>query len=472
MNRRIFIITFLILHFTFFIGLSAQDTWINTYQPFGDVDYYPEDIVVCSDSGYAVNGYYSYYDPEFGIDEQWGFLIKVDTDGNFEWAKRDMVSFLSQTRSNAFVETSDGGFISIGWNNVNINYIIKRDSWGNKIWENEYDFGVNSMCNSADGNIVLGGRYNGIGLRKIDNDGNEIWTKSFQINENYAVSNSVIQTNDGGYALTGYGYFDDDSHSDIFVIRADSNGDSLWARIYDGYETEGKSITEDSDGNLMIAGELDDSNSIVGFLWYLDEDGNTLWTQEVESSVGYSHYSVLSIPNGSFTTICQTSSGAKLYNYDVNYFLNWDNVFTGWSGRGDKPIRILQNIGYICCLERVGGIMEDNIGIAKTDSQGQVVSIDEFEIPNINDISLTNYPNPFNPETKIIFNLPATIENPIIEIFNIKGERVRTINYQNQIPIVWDGTDKFRNQVSSGIYLYRLKTNNFVSKVKKMTLLK
>ena len=261
--------------------------------------------------------------------------------------------------------------------------------------------------------------------------------------------------------------------ADVIVLKTDSNGDSLWTRTFDGYGyfDKGKSITEDSNGNIMIAGELCNPNT-VGFLWYLDEDGNTIWTQEVESSVGYSHYSVLSILDGSFTTICQTSSGAKLYNYDINYNLNWDNTFTGWSGRGDKPIRILQNFGYICCLERVGGIFEDNIGIAKTDLQGQVVSSDEVEIPIINELTLTNFPNPFNPETNISFNLPVNIENPIIEIFNIKGEKIRTINYQNQMPIIWDGTDNHHNQVSSGIYLYRLKSDNFLSKVKKMTLLK
>ncbi len=100
-----------------------------------------------------------------------------------------------------------------------------------------------------------------------------------------------------------------------------------------------------------------------------------------------------------------------------------------------------------------------------------IANEDNFAVNNER-FKLSNYPNPFNSETKISFNLPATIKNLIIEIFNIKGEKIRTINCQNQIPIIWDGTDNFRNQVSSGVYLYRLKANNFVSKTKKMTLLK
>jgi len=48
------------------------------------------DIIQCHDGGYAVNGYYMNYPDEF-TDELWSFIMKVDADGNFEWAKRDSV---------------------------------------------------------------------------------------------------------------------------------------------------------------------------------------------------------------------------------------------------------------------------------------------------------------------------------------------------------------------------------------------
>jgi hypothetical protein len=469
MNRRIFFISaFCFLLFAY--GLSAQDTWIQTYQPFGDVNYFPEDIVVCQDGGYAVNGYYFYTDGMFF--EEFGFIIKTDSDGNLLWADLDIVASMVRTRSNAFVETSNGDFISIGWNDFNANYIAKRDSEGNLLWAEQYDFETNSMCKTIDDQIIIGGNLGSIALRKIDNDGNEIWTKSYQMNENYSVCKSIIQTIDEGYLLTGYGYFENQNTSDILVMKTDSNGDSLWTRTYDGYGyfDFGKSVAEDLNGNIMIAGQLGNPNTI-GFLWYLDENGNTIWTQEVNNSIGYSHYSVLSIPNGSFTTICQTSLGSKLYNYDTNYYINWNNVFTGWSGRGDKPIRLLQNIGYIYCLERVGGNSVDNIGIAKTDSQGNVTAIDTFELSKPTN-NISNFPNPFNPETTISFNLTHNIENARIEIFNVKGEKIKVINCQNQTPIIWDGTDNNRNPVSSGVYLYRIKTDEGVSISKKMLLLK
>jgi len=79
MNRRIFILfvfCFLLLAF----GLFAQNTWIHTYNPFNpDLLWNVEDVIQCSDGGYAVNGSY--------VDEYtyaYGFVLKTDSEGNFE----------------------------------------------------------------------------------------------------------------------------------------------------------------------------------------------------------------------------------------------------------------------------------------------------------------------------------------------------------------------------------------------------
>jgi hypothetical protein len=98
--------------------------------------------------------------------------------------------------------------------------------------------------------------------------------------------------------------------------------------------------------------------------------------------------------------------------------------------------------------------------------------INDYSIQNIIDCKFHNYPNPFNPQTTISYDLPDNIENPIIEIFNIKGEKVRSFNCQNQMPIIWDGIDNYQNQVSSGVYLYRIKSDEGVLITNKMLLLK
>ena len=92
-------------------------------------------------------------------------------------------------------------------------------------------------------------------------------------------------------------------------------------------------------------------------------------------------------------------------------------------------------------------------------------------------ISLSNYPNPFNPETTISFDLTAEdTENAELVIYNLKGQNIRTFSNLQiaQSPnqqIVWNGIDEKNQPVSSGVYFYKLKTGN-VEISKKMLLMK
>ncbi|MBT7039190.1 MAG: T9SS type A sorting domain-containing protein, partial [Bacteroidetes bacterium] len=440
-----------------------------------DVDYYPEDIVVCQDGGYAVNGYYYYYNPEFQIEEQWGFLMKTDSDGNLLWAHTDEVDFMNENKSFAFVETSDGGFISgCSWG-----VLIKRDSEGNREWVIDSDFGINSMSNTTDGNIITGGAQNlNIGLRKIDEEGNTIWTQVYQIDNDYSICNSIIQTQNEGFALTGYIDYEDRQVADIIVMKTDENGDSLWTSTYDGYGLWdiGKSITEDSDGNIMVAGEITQNRDIIGFLWYIDEEGSTIWIEEADHSLGHSHYSVISQPDNNFITYCYSGYGGyretTIYSFDNNYNVNWQSEFETNVARGDKSIKSLNNENFIFSVRAVGGAYELNMGLVKTDSQGLVTSIDN-EIIFVTDFKLINYPNPFNSLTTISFETTNFSQNSRIEIFNINGQKIKEYSiFNNQSSILWDGTDQLNKPVSSGVYLYRLKTNDKYCKTKKMILKK
>jgi hypothetical protein len=78
-----------------------------------------------------------------------------------------------------------------------------------------------------------------------------------------------------------------------------------------------------------------------------------------------------------------------------------------------------------------------------------------------------NYPNPFNPTTTIAFKLTSgNADNAVINIYNPKGQIVKTfenltLNDTEFGSVTWDGKDNFGNEVSSGIYMYKLKTPNY-----------
>ncbi|MBN2572695.1 MAG: glycoside hydrolase family 18 protein, partial [Ignavibacteriales bacterium] len=92
---------------------------------------------------------------------------------------------------------------------------------------------------------------------------------------------------------------------------------------------------------------------------------------------------------------------------------------------------------------------------------------------------LSNYPNPFNPSTKICFNLNEP-GNIILEIFSPMGTLVKSIekNYSvsGQYQIEWNGKNQFEETISAGCYIYRVKFTNCVGitslKSDKMILLK
>lgn len=87
------------------------------------------------------------------------------------------------------------------------------------------------------------------------------------------------------------------------------------------------------------------------------------------------------------------------------------------------------------------------------------------------------YPNPFNPETRIAYDVPADLpagSRVRLEIFNLAGQRVRLLETENtpgQHEVTWNGTDDAGQPASSGMYVTRYVCGTLVES-KKMTMLK
>jgi hypothetical protein len=115
----------------------------------------------------------------------------------------------------------------------------------------------------------------------------------------------------------------------------------------------------------------------------------------------------------------------------------------------------------------------ENYGLNILDLNQVMEAEDSIQLHSIT-FNLKNYPNPFNPETTISFELskPGDV---VLNIYNLKGELVkRLINNQmsnGKHSIVWDGKDNNGTICSSGVYFYKIESNGRVE-VKKMLLLK
>jgi hypothetical protein len=125
---------------------------------------------------------------------------------------------------------------------------------------------------------------------------------------------------------------------------------------------------------------------------------------------------------------------------------------------------------------------EDDLSIySHTRLINEVVSIfvgvdPEFpsDLP-MNGVLHQNYPNPFNPQTIISFSVAQTPSLVTLDVYNIKGQKIRTLVKEMKDPgyyqVIWDGTDDTKKPVASGLYFYRMKTPDYQN-MRKMILLK
>jgi hypothetical protein len=122
---------------------------------------------------------------------------------------------------------------------------------------------------------------------------------------------------------------------------------------------------------------------------------------------------------------------------------------------------------------------EDETGYDVYVLDGEIqVSVDNYQLP-MTSYQLSNYPNPFNPETKISFSIAGSEDNKqrvSISVFNIRGQKVKTLVDKAIIPgrysVIWNSKDQNGKPVSSSIYFYKLDIDGKTINSKKMLLLK
>ena len=443
--------------------LNSQDTWVRTYQPFGnDVSYEVEDIRICPDSGYAVIG-------TILIDD-WdrdGFMMKTDSDGNLLWANIDSVDFIPDPQPSGFVVLEDGSFITAGnyyWSNVG-NYLLKRNSQGGIEWTQQLDneFTLQALELTNDENLITTGfsTYNTIFLEKLDLSGNLIWRETYLPDGyEYGGGYSVTQTSDNGYAITGL--VDGPDNWDVLVLKTNANGDSLWTWTYDGYGNNdvGNCVINISNEYLLVGGFLNYPPPIYkyGFLSKIDLLGNINFVYQ------YEYWNIKSCLHNNDCNYIIYCGNALLETNDFGDTL-WFNDFPYYSNIGDRSFIEINN-NYVCLNTHN---QQSSIEITKTDSSGQVTAIEDYEL-NIECISkIQCYPNPI----KNTLNISYFLDEPsktCVNLYNVKGQFVDNIFNQSDFignhSLSWNVVN-----YPSGLYIIHYKTDKR-EETKKITIIK
>ena len=216
-------------------------------------------------------------------------LIKTDSNGIEEWNISFCEGYLTVFYS--VDQTEDGGFIVIGYRQSLDNHIgallIKVDPQGNEQWKQTFDnddCGFRSGQQTTDGGYIFtGGIGSAVLLIKTDHLGSEQWRQTF--GQNYWGSGRCIQqTMDGGYIITGRTKTVYNDFWNILLIKTDFNGNLEWEQSYgDIGDDMGNSVQQTTDGGYIITGEtfsLGNDSFVDVWLIKTDSNGNTILLEE------------------------------------------------------------------------------------------------------------------------------------------------------------------------------------------------
>lgn len=287
-------------------------------------------------------------------------------------------------------------------------------------WNASSDDGVVDMKLSFDNNIIVTSKVTDINHSvdiltfKINNStGAHMWRQIYNgSGNNIDFPYSLTTDNQNNVLVTGYARNSNVIGSeDIITLKYDANGNLLWNKVYNDSVNgtdQGYSICTDAQNNVYIGGAGDNGGGHLGFLVLkYDLNGNLLW----KDSYHYYHL-----------------SEDFIYKIAVN---NAQDIFVSGISFSNTSDYDVATIKYA----RETGIYTN------------------YE--TINDFKLyPNFPNPFNPSTKIRFYNPQ--RNFItVKIFDLGGSEVATLENKNLNAGNYEYEFRPEN-LSSGVYFYRV----------------
>ncbi len=221
---------------------NGDTVWTKTYGSTGSDQC--NRVNECSDGGLLFVG----YTPNL-LSGYWDvYCIKTDLLGDTLWTR----TFNKQNSNSGFsvVQTMDGGYLigaitsTYGVSNTKDGFIIKLNELGDSVWSKSIDKGmddwVSCVVELSGGDFVVSGRTNSLGyggydtfLARYDSNGNEIWFKNYGGTEDES-GGKIIVTNDSGIIFSGTTYSFGHGAGDLYLIKLNLNGDTLWTKTYGG----------------------------------------------------------------------------------------------------------------------------------------------------------------------------------------------------------------------------------------------
>lgn len=434
--RRLFLAV-LFLTLAFALPAFSQPGWERTYGGTGDDE--GQFVQQTSDNGYIIAGFTN----SFGAGNYDFYLIKTNVSGDTLWTKT--YGGISWERGYTVQQTLDGGYIitgvtySFGTGRGDV-YLIKTNASGDTLWTRTYggdstDVG-NSVQQTKDGGYIIAGLTNPLGrgdvdvyLVKTDSTGDTLWTRSYG-GPGFDGAYSLAQTSDSGYILTGWTDSFGAGLNDVYVVKTNASGDTLWTRTFGGLSwDEGQSLQQTSDGGYIIVGETYSfGNFDQVYLIKMDASGDTLWTRTYGGTDTDWGNSVLQTSHGGYIIAGGTrsfgSGGSDVYFIKTNVSGDtlWTRTYGGTGNDQGRSVQQTSDSGYIITGRTNSfGAGNYDVYLIKTDSNGRVGVEDKRGSPPIHGSPFSIHPNPFTSFASIPYH-----ETERFNLYDISGRHVGT----------------------------------------------
>jgi hypothetical protein len=468
------------------LSVRAEITFERTYG--GTEDDGGQSVVQTADGGYYVVGY-TFSTGSGGADV---FVIATDQRGEERWtqtfggAQDDYGYGVAMTAHGDCLAA--GYLMMLGHADVALhgNTADGGQLWIQVIGGSSDDMAYSIARNSDAGFIVAGATYSfGAGppnvyVLRTDSLGDTLWTRTYGgAGEDYAFS--ARQTADSGFIICGTTYSYGAGQSDIYMVKTNAAGDTQWTRTYGGSQPEhGHSVLQTTDSGYVICGTTLSFGTGAADIWMIrtDANGDTLWTRTFGGDSADLGHSVSQTADRGFILCGQTASfGAG--NYDAWLIKTdsmgdtlWTRTFGGGSDDRGYSVQQTADGGFVMAgYTKSFGAGEGDFYLVKTNSSGNVAVAEPKASPTrAQSISLTCEPNPFRTRTAI--SLRLTADSPTeLAIFDAGGRRVRTLAVNHASFTVWTGDDDFGRPISPGTYFCHLKTASGRTATRRVVLL-
>jgi len=265
------------------------------------------------------------------------------------------------------VQTNDGGYAMAGWTSsfgaggLDV-WLVKTDADGNVQWNKTYggtgdDTYTVSIVQTNDGGYAMASTTNSFGagqrdfwLIKVDALGIMQWNHTYG-GSNTDFARALVQTSDGGYTIAGITASYGAGNQDFWLVRTDSAGVMQWNKTYGGASIDSStSMVQTSDGGYAIAGNTYSFGAGDMDFWLVKTDaaGNMQWSKTYGTAYGETVYSLTQTFDGGYAlagSIHYGNSYAKdfwLVKADAGGNMQWNHAW-GTAGGHEEASCVVQD---------------------------------------------------------------------------------------------------------------------------------